>query len=196
LQFTDNLGKAVAKGFDLQADATLGSFTLEAAVGYTDARFVATSKNDLAIDGDAISGQSAINGSPGANPPWNVALGLQYNFTAASHPSFARLDYEFASRNPWLAPIQDPNSSQYSKFPVPVSYTLPSTTFVQFRTGTSFGGWQVSLFVDNLLNSHTTTNYERTFLDSNNPNYPPPGPQYNNYTFRPRTIGITGTLHL
>ena len=196
LQFTDNLGKAVAKGFDLQADATLGAFTLEAAVGYTDARFVATSKNNLAIDGDAISGQSAINGSPGANPPWNVALGLQYNFTAASHPSFARFDYEFASRNPWLAPIQDPNSSQYSKFPVPVSYTLPSTTFVQFRTGTSFGGWQVSLFVDNLLNSHTTTNYERTFLDSNNPNYPPPGPQYNNYTFRPRTIGITGTLHL
>jgi iron complex outermembrane receptor protein len=196
LQFTDNLGTAVAKGFDLQADAALGAFTLEAAIGYTDARFIATSKNDLAIDGDAISGQSAINGSPGANPPWNVAVGLQYNFTAAAHPSFARLDYEFSSRNPWLAPIQDPNSSQYTKFPVPISYTLPSTTFVQFRTGTNFGGWQVSLFVDNLLNSHTTTNYERTFLDSNNPNYPPPGPQYNNYTFRPRTIGITGTLHL
>src|ERR1017187_8979234 len=29
LQFTDNLGTAVAKGFDLQADAALGAFTLE-----------------------------------------------------------------------------------------------------------------------------------------------------------------------
>jgi hypothetical protein len=67
---------------------------------------------------------------------------------------------------------------------------------VQFRTGTSFAGWQVSFFVDNLLNSHTTTNYERTFTDGNNPTFPPPGPQYNNYTFRPRTFGITGTLHL
>jgi len=196
LQFTDNLGTAVAKGFDVQADAVLGAFALEASVGYTDARYSATSKNDLAIKGDAISGQAAINGSPGANPPWNVALGVQYNFTAATHPSFARLDYQFASRNPWQAAIQDPRSAQYTPFPVPISYTLPSTTFVQFRTGMSFGPWQASFFIDNLLNSHTTTNYERSFTDGNNPNYPPPGPQYNNYTFRPRTFGITGTLHL
>jgi len=196
LQFTDNLGTAVAKGADLQADAVLGAFALDAAIGYTDARYSATSKNDLAIKGDAISGQAAINGSPGANPPWNVALGVQYNFTAATHPSFARLDYQFASRNPWEAAIQDPRSAQYTPFPVPISYTLPSTTFVQFRTGMSFGPWQASFFIDNLLNSHTTTNYERTFTDGNNPNYPPPGPQYNNYTFRPRTFGITGTLHL
>jgi len=196
LQFTDNLGRAVAKGFDLQADSKLGDFTFEAAVGYTDARYVATSKNALAIDGDAISGQSAINGSPGTNPPWNIALGLQYNFTAAGHPSFARLDYEYASRNPWLAAIQDPRSVQFTPFPVPISYTTSSTQFVQFRTGTNFAGWQVSFFIDNLLNTHTTTNYERTSPDGNNPNFPPPGPQYNNYTFRPRTFGITGTLHL
>jgi outer membrane receptor protein involved in Fe transport len=196
LQFTDNLGTAVAKGGDIQADADLGPFTLEAAIGYTNARFIQTSKYDLAIDGDAISGQAALNGSPGTSAPWNIALGLQYNFTAAAHPSFARLDYEFASRNPWLAPLQDPRSSQYTAYPYPISPTLPSTTFVQFRTGTSFGGWQVSLFVDNLLNTHVTTNYERSFIDANNPNYPPPGPQYNYYTFRPRTIGITGTLHL
>jgi iron complex outermembrane receptor protein len=200
LQFTTNLGKAVAKGFDVQADAVFGAFTLEAAVGYTDARFVATSyvgntQTALALDGDAISGQSAINGSPGTNPPWNVALGAQYDFALADHESFARFDYEYASRNPWLAPIQDPRSAQYSMYPYPISYTLSSTTFVQFRTGSTFNRWQVSFFIDNLLNSHTTTNYERTFLDGNNPNYPPPGPQYNNYTFRPRTFGITATLH-
>ena len=75
LQFTDNLGTAVAKGFDLQADAALGPVTLNAAVGFTSARYVADSKDALAIDGDAISGQAAINGAPGTNPPWNVALG-------------------------------------------------------------------------------------------------------------------------
>jgi iron complex outermembrane recepter protein len=195
LQFTDNLGTAAAKGFDLQADAALGPVTLEVALGYTSARYIADSKHGLAFDGDAISGQAAINGSPGTNPPWNLSVGAQYNFVLADHKSFVRFDDEFASRNPWSAAIQDPRSAQYSPFPTALSYTLPSTNFLQFRTGTTFGPWETSLFVDNLLNSHTTTNYERTFTDSNNPTYPPPGPQYNNYTFRPRTFGITATFH-
>jgi hypothetical protein len=55
----------------------------------------------------------------------------------------------------------------------------PPRRSCSFAPGTSFGGWQVSLFVDNLLNTHVTTNYERSFTDANNPNYPPPGPQYN-----------------
>jgi iron complex outermembrane receptor protein len=195
LQFTDNLGTAVAKGFDLQAEAALGPVALEAAVGYTSARYIADSAHGLAFDGDAISGQSAINGSPGTNPPWNISLGAQYNFQLADHASFARFDYEYASRNPWSAAIQDPRSTQYTPFPTAVSYTTSSTSFVQFRTGMTFGAWQASFFIDNLLNSQTTTNYERTFVDSNNPTYPPPGPQYNNYTFRPRTFGITATFH-
>ena len=78
--------------------------------------------------------------------------------------------------------------------PDPLSYTVSSTTFVQFRTGTTFGAWETSFFIDNLLNSHTTTNYARTFTDSNNPTYPPPGAQYNNFTFRPRTFGITASF--
>jgi len=199
LQFTDNLGTAVAKGFDLQADAALGPITLETAVGFTSARYVANSKDDLALDGDAISGQAAINASPGTNPPWNVAVGAQYNFVLADHKSYARFDYEFESRNPWLATIQDPRSSQYGGgvgggTASPLSYTLPATSFVQFRTGTAFGPLETSFFIDNLLNSHTTVNYERTFIDSNYPGVPP-GPQYNNYTFRPRTFGITATFH-
>jgi iron complex outermembrane recepter protein len=198
LQFIDNLGTAVAKGFDLQADAALGPVTLEAAVGFTSARYVADSAHNLAFDGDAISGQAAINASPGTNPPWNVAIGAQYNFVLAEHKSYARFDYEFESRNPWLAAVQDPRSNEYAGGvgggTTPLSYTLPSTTFVQFRTGTTFGAWETSFFIDNLLNSHTTTNYESTFIDSNNPNVPP-GPQYNNYTFRPRTFGITATFH-
>ena len=128
------------------------------------------------------------------NPPWNVAVGAEYKFIVADHKSYVRFDYEFTSRNPWSAAIQDPRSSQFTPFPTPQSYTLPSTTFLQFRAGTTFGAWETSFFVDNLLNSHTTTNYERTFTDGNNPNFPPPGPQYNNYTFRPRTFGITASF--
>jgi hypothetical protein len=51
----------------------------------------------------------------------------------------------------------------------------------------------VAAFVDNLFDSHTVINYALTQLDGNNPN-PPPSPQQNDFTFRPRTIGITLTL--
>lgn len=192
LQFTDNLGTAVAKGFDLQAEAALGPVGLEAAIGYTDARYIKTSKNDLAIDGDAISGQASINGAPGTSAPWNVTLGGQYNFTLAEHKSFARLDWEFASRNPWLSALQDPRSRQFTQFPTLLSFSTPSTSFVSFRAGTSLGALEGSFFIDNLFDVHPLTNYERTFVDGSD-GYPPPAPLYNYYTFRPRTFGITVT---
>ncbi|MBV8342875.1 MAG: TonB-dependent receptor [Gammaproteobacteria bacterium] len=43
LQFTDNLGTAVAKGADLQAELALGGLHVDLAVGYTNARFTRTS---------------------------------------------------------------------------------------------------------------------------------------------------------
>ena len=43
LQFTDNLGQAVAKGFDVQADLAAGPMKFDFAVGYTDARYSADS---------------------------------------------------------------------------------------------------------------------------------------------------------
>jgi outer membrane receptor protein involved in Fe transport len=194
LQFTDNLGTAVAKGFDFQADADLGGgFSVQTSVGYTDARFTKTSTSGLAVDGDAISGEAAINYSPGTNPPWTIAVGPQYDFKAFEHEAFVRADWEYTSRNPWLAPVQDPNSSQYNSN----SYTLPSTSFTSLRAGIKLGSWQVSLFCDNLFDSHTVLNYAQIQPDPFNPSYNPSLPnsvQQNNFTFRPRTVGVTATF--
>ena len=201
LQFTDNLGTAVAKGFDVQTESIVGPFNIEAAFGYTDARFVKDSKNALALDGDAISGQAAINGAPGTNPPWTASLGVQYNVTIAEKDAFARFDYEYTRASSWLAPVQDPRSAQYTANTLTqISPSLSSTKFLQFRSGVTLGDWQVSLFVDNVLNAHPITNYERTFTDAYNPVQfaTPPGavplPQYNQYTFRPLTVGLTATF--
>ena len=74
-----------------------GGFSLEASVGYTDARFTASTTapnplpagwQPLVTKGDAISGEAAINYSPGTNPPWNVAVGPQYKFQALGHDAF------------------------------------------------------------------------------------------------------------
>jgi outer membrane receptor protein involved in Fe transport len=196
LQFTDNLGTAVAKGFDLQADADLGAgFTIEASAGYTSARFSKNSLGGLAESGDAISGEAAINYSPGTNPPWSIAIGPQYSFKLMEHDAFVRADWEYSSRNPWLAPVQDPNSSQYD----PNAFTLPATSFTSLRAGIKLAGWQVSAFCDNLFDSHTLLNYAQVQIDPFNPSYianpnAPTSVQQNDFTYRPRTIGITATF--
>ncbi len=194
LQFTDNLGTAVAWGGDIQADFILGAgFSLEASAGYTSARFSEDSKGGLALKGEAIAGEAAINYAPGTNPPWTVAIGPQYSFKIADRDAFVRLDWEYTSRNPWLSPIQDPNNSaQYN----PNSYTLSSTSFASLRTGISIDKWQIAAFCDNLLDSRTTTNYAEVQVDAFNPNIDqslPSSVQHNNFTFRPRTIGLTFT---
>jgi hypothetical protein len=197
LQFTDNLGTAVAKGFDLQAELNLGALHVDLAVGYTDARYSADSPivnsagQPLAASGDAISGQAAINSAPGLNSPWTVAVGPEYRFRLADHEVFVRLDWEYQSKNPWPSVLQDPRTSQY----FPYTYTLPSTSFTSLRAGIALGNWLVTPFIDNLTNSHTVTNYALGQLDPNNP-AGTPTPQENQYTFRPRTFGITATWHL
>ena len=196
LQFTDNLGTAVSKGFDLQAELALGGgFSVEASVAYTDARFTTTSikapgADALAVKGDAIPGEAAINYAPGTNPPWNIAIGPQYDFMLAGYKAFARVDWEYTSHNPWLAPVQDPAAA--AQYNYGFSYTLPATSFTSVRAGMNLGDFQVSAFCDNLFDSHTTINYAFAQTDPYNP-AGPPSPQQNAWTFRPRTVGVTLT---
>jgi len=197
LQFTDNLGTAVAKGFDLQAELAAGPLFVDLAVGYTSARFTANSEPPaagalpLVLNGDAISGQAAIDYAPGTNPPWTVSIGPELRFSIGQHDAFVRLDYTYESRNPWLAAVQDPGSSQYQ----PASYTLPATNFLTLRAGINIGELQISPFIDNVLNTHTVTNFALGQLDPYNP-AGSPSQQQNAYTFRPFTVGLTATWRM
>jgi iron complex outermembrane recepter protein len=198
LQFTDNLGTAVAKGFEIEAEMALGAgFTGDVAFGYNSARYTQSTpppKPLLVQAGDAISGEAAIDGGPGTSPPYTVAVGGQYNFKLSERDAFLRLDWQYAARNNWPAAVQDPATVQYS----PATYTLSSTSFASARAGMTIGGMQVALFCDNLFDSRTTINYQLSQVDANNPAYDPavlPSVQQNAYTWRPRTIGVTVTLH-
>ena len=177
----------------------------DVAAGYTEARYTKDSNVraqfcpsasttpclPLARKGNAISGQASINLNPGASAPWTASVGAEYNFKAADRPAFLRFDYQFQSRNNWLSNLQDPGTSQYNVD----TYALPSNEFAQLRGGVTFGSWNVAAFIDNLFDSHTVTNYQKGQADSFNP-AGPPAEQENQYTFRPRTMGITATLHL
>ena len=197
LQFTDNLGTAAAWGGDIQVEAKAGPVDFDLATGYTSARFTHDDPAGcqqganaaipcLASAGDAISGQAAINFAPGANAPFTMALGAQYNFQLASHDAYIRGDWEYEARNHWLAAVQDPHN--LAEYNFGFSYTLPSTSFFQARAGMNFGIWQIAAFCDNLFDSRTVTNYALGQTDGS------VAPQQNAYTFRPRTAGLTFTL--
>jgi iron complex outermembrane recepter protein len=196
LQFTDNLGTAVAWGGDLQAELALGAVHIDFATGYTSARYTKNSPPNCdptgagipckASNGDAISGQAAINYEPGLNPPFTVALGAQYGFRLGQRDAFVRADWEYQSRNPWLSALQDPrNTAQYNPF----TYTLASTSFTSARAGVYLGEWQLALFIDNVFDSHRVTGYALGQPAG------VPTVQENDYTYRPRTIGINANWH-
>jgi hypothetical protein len=162
---------------------------VELAAGYTNARYtrdsqLGTSTQPVVSAGDAIAGESGSgqNGQPSA--PYTVSLGLEYKFKLFNRESFVRVDDEFESRPKWPTATQDPTTLQFDS----ANYILSSTNFASARAGMNFGGWQAALFVDNLTDTHTVTNYEWS-IDPGDGN----SRLERQFTFRPRTIGITVT---
>jgi iron complex outermembrane receptor protein len=190
LLYTANLGTAVSKGADLDLQwAVTDSIIMDAAIGYTSATYSkSVYPGPGAITPIIRKGDAVVSGlGPFSQPvsPWTVAVGAQYNFNAYAHKSFARLDYEFASKNNTLFAGDDPRTVQYDPYLGPTS----AHTFVSARAGTQVSNFSVELFIDNLLDSHTITSITHTTLDGAGPQ-PPVSPLYTYSTFRPRTFGL------
>src|SRR5256884_226733 len=196
ISFIDNLGQAVAKGADLQAEIALTErFTVELAAGYTDARYTRDSSlssnsttGPVVANGDAITSVASELGGGQPTAPVTVIAGLEYKFSAFSHATFVRADAEYYARAKWPTPGQDPTTLQSDA----AAFVVPGTTRASVRGGVDFGSWQLAAFVDNLTNAHPLTDYNYTIC-------PPPAQPacpgsdrlQRAYTFRPRTFGLT-----
>ena len=202
LQFTDNLGQADVWGGDLQAQMQFGPLHIDLAAGYTSARFSQDAPDRLPDAGgpdagDPVPGQqwrchlrpgraSTTPRAPCRRGRW--PSGSSTTSTSAQRDAFVRADWEYESRNPWLANVQDPNND--ATYNYGYSYTLPSTNFTSLRGGRELRpDWQLAAFCDNLFDSHTVNNYS---LGQTDGTYTP---QQNAYTFRPRTVGLNVTWH-
>jgi iron complex outermembrane recepter protein len=189
ISFIANLGEAVAKGADFQAEfAVTNAFSASLTAGYTEARYTQDSKfsaaqtSPIVANGDAIAGQSSETGGGRPSPPFTASIGLQYKFTAFDHESFLRADDEYQGRPKWLPPSQDPNTLQFDA----AHFTLPATNFLSLRGGMNFGEFSVETFIDNLTDTHALTDYNFTI------NYGPGNNRLRrDFTFRPRTFGVT-----
>jgi iron complex outermembrane recepter protein len=208
IQWTDNLGNAVSKGFDIQATIqATEALSIDATYGYTDARYTKNAypsgtvlptasqiaagayvPKPLVADGDAIGGANGI-GTGYSIPPYSATLGVEYHVPIMEHDSFIRLDYEYEAGDRWTHSAQDVNTSEYD----PTGFALGRQSFASLRTGTTVGQWLVSFFVDNLTDTHTILNYnhQTNAYDGNGNLLASPAFRY--ITYRPRTFGITAT---
>jgi iron complex outermembrane receptor protein len=198
IQLTDNLGDAVSKGFDLQADFQVTSaLSVDSSFGYNDARNTtdgfptgaAHTGKPLVTTGDAIAGPNGI-GTGYSIPPYSASIGLEYKFHAFAHESFVRGDYEYLAGDKWVHAALDPNTTSYD----PAGLGTARQVFASLRAGTNLGDWAMSLFVDNLTDSHTILNYNHQTPSYASGNNGYATPAYRFITYRPRTFGITATL--
>jgi len=181
--YTANLGKAESKGADLQADlAVTRSFLLGFSVGYNDAKFTQTVQSvpgapvNLVTEGDHI-----------AEWPWNAALSAQYSFQVfGDREGYIRADYQYQARQNSLTAQTDPANGGYQAWNV---FLLPSTSQLQVRSGVRWNGLDVSLFCNNLTNSHPVLSQTPSIRS-----VPTELLQYQYTTFRPRTYGVTASF--
>jgi outer membrane receptor protein involved in Fe transport len=172
-----NTGDAVSNGFDIAARiAATESLILSASVAYTDAHIT----KDVSILGQpVVQDGDAIGSPPVVISPWNLTASAEYRFSVrATRDSYIRLEDIYHTKNPGPFSSEIVGSSGYA----PAIPANPSTNLLNLRTGIAWSGYDVSLFVNNITNSHPAlgryqdTVYSTLFTDS---------------TFRPLTAGIT-----
>jgi outer membrane receptor protein involved in Fe transport len=173
-QYTANLGEAETDGFDMQATAHVtDAITLDAALGYTNARYV----KDTATGPAPGSPIMAAEGDRLGVPPWKLSIGGRADFRIADLPGYARIDYAFTSKEIGRTPARDPATTNYDSFLRP----RPETHFVSVRAGTNFDDWSASVFVNTVFDASPELNVNHldaytTLLEAT--------------TLRPRTAGL------
>jgi outer membrane receptor protein involved in Fe transport len=165
----DNMGTATSKGFDLAVNLRpVDGLGLSAAIGYNKTAFDETTP--AFEKGDFV---------PGAGAPWVVRLSYDYSHELGNNVEiYTRGDYIYNSQ-PRLTGSVNPNSPSYQ----PLDGATPATEIINARIGAVFGAIDVSLYANNLLNSHKSLgrNYtRRTVL-------------FTSSYERPRTIGLSAS---
>ena len=137
-----NAGEAQSKGADLQGQFRVTqNLTGNVAVSYTDAHYV------KGVTGPAPTNTVFV--SPGdllAGAPWNLDIGLNYQFDVAAYPAYVRGDFRYSSS--YRSGGQWPDSS----YSLQSLYTAELHQ-VNVRAGIAVNRWDLSVFADNLTNS-------------------------------------------
>ena len=141
--YITNAGKAVSKGFDVQAARRFGPLTFTGSVAYTDAKYT------MDVTNATPSGTPSYvvhNGDPLPISKWQYAVGVQYDFRVVDRfGAYVRADYQYSGS--YLRNLA--NSTSYD----PITAVADPTHFMTARAGINMGAWDANIFVNNLTNS-------------------------------------------
>ena len=144
--YSDNLGKAVSQGADLELHAQLvRGLTLSVSAGYTDAHYVETTIRTFGTGPVTL----AQNGQqlPLPKVTGSAALYFEHALPGAADNAYLSLSYDYAGAYERGVPVgvfgADPSTASAS-----------AVQSLSARFGARFGGFDVSLFADNLTNAH------------------------------------------
>jgi iron complex outermembrane receptor protein len=179
VDYTSNVGTAVIRGFDLTADALLGGHTyLAVAIGFLDAHYTST----IIAGGKVIVAEgTAVGGLPAVPAPWSLAASAEYRLPVRwGATAYARAEEIVHSHNPGPFLEADPNSAVFTT----TEFADPATKLLNLHLGMVRDGFDLKLSVINALNSQPLLQHDS--------DAPGSSLQYA-YTFRPRTLALTGT---
>ena len=182
--FVENLGKVRSVGGELEVQTRpIEALLFDVSAAHVDAKYTHTvCAGPSACTGVDAPSQPVVTAGdrlPGA--PWTFLSSAEYDFPeVGNRKPYLRADFQYTTAQTALQPIQDPNNGVSD----PTYTGLPETKNLSLRAGLRFSGIDLSLFAQNLTDSHPVLSHTRDTTTSD---------LFYDHTVRPRTIGITAT---
>jgi outer membrane receptor protein involved in Fe transport len=173
-----NTGAAVSNGFDvgMRAAAT-SSLTLGLSFALTNAY---VTKNVSAAGLTLVQAGDVVSSPPAVGSPRNLTASAEYALSVLGRDAYLRAEDIFHSRNTGPFNTMIPGSAGYA----PLIPANPATNLVNARAGVDLQGVDLSLFANNLFNSHPLLGrYQDTVTSL----------LFTDTTLRPRTVGVTAS---
>ena len=151
LSILTNAGQARSQGGELEVQARLArSLTVNLAAAYTDAEYTQDAVVVAGVNGLPPL-LAAVRGQKFDIPPWTVRLGARYDFEVARLAAFARADYSY-QRAP-----RGTNYQLFGVFGYAPDRVSQDVTRTDLRLGILQGGFELSVFVENLFDNLSGT---------------------------------------
>jgi iron complex outermembrane recepter protein len=178
--YTTNTGGAMSRGFELQAQVLLTEYLkTDLSIAYEDARYTQTVRvGSLLI----VAKGDVVGTLPLVPSPWDLRASIDYaRPLGGGLTGYARAEDEIHVHNPGPFYSQHPDDAIYA----PGRVANPTTNWLSTRAGLKWSRVEVGLYVNNLLDSQPTLSRRNngradTLIYAT--------------TFRPRTIGLSGSV--
>ncbi len=172
-----NLGSASVNGFNVDVRGQVTErLNLGLSIGYTQGTYN-QSASGVVTKGDQIGGPG-FAGDP-ATPPVALVVDGQYDFPLSDGKKIYVWGQDvYRSRNPGpFSALEPANFISYN----PGVVGDPATNVFNARLGLEMGGYNISLFANNLFNTQPQLSLADSQLGD---------PRFYAYTLRPRTVGL------